>query len=83
MKYETKKKIKRFFKTKWKALLGGAIFLTIGLVVMLVGFSMSGWSIIEWLKSPWAITTFICLIIGLFLWILAFCLKKQADIMNG
>lgn len=82
MKYETKKKLRRFFKSKWKQLLGGAVFLTVGLVVMLVGFYISGWSIVEWLQSPWAITTLIFVIGGIFLWVLAFFFKKQADTLN-
>lgn len=80
MKYETKKKIKKWFKDRWKHVLSGAIFLITGLIVMLIGFHMSGWSIIEWLHSPWAITTFVFLIGGIFIWIMAFFLKKQADI---
>ena len=82
MKYETKKKIKKFFKAKWKWILGRAIFLTAGLVVMLIGFSMSGWSLIRWLQSPFATTTIICVLAGLFFLVLAFVLKKQVELMK-
>ena len=82
MKYETKKKIKKFFKEKWKVLLASGIFLTIGLVVMLVGFSITGWSIIEWLQSPFAVTTLIFVLGGLFFLVFAFLFKKQVEIMK-
>lgn len=82
MKYETKKKIKKFFKEKWKVLLTSGIFLTVGLVVMLIGFSITGWSIIEWLKSPWATTTIICVLAGLFFLLFAFLFKKQVELMK-
>lgn len=80
MKYETKRKIKKFFKERWKFLLGSGIFLSIGLTVMLVGFSVTGWSIIKWLQSPFCTTTIICMLAGAFLLTLAFVLKKQAEI---
>lgn len=79
MKYQTKKKIKKFFKTKWKILLGSGIFLTSGLVVMLVGMAISGWSIIDWLKSRYAITSIAFIIVGAFLLLLAFLIKKQME----
>ena len=82
MNFTTKRKIRKFFQAKWKWLLGSAIFLTIGLVVMLVGFSLSGWSIIAWLKSPWAVTTIIFIVGGLFLLVMAFLLKKQVELLQ-
>lgn len=80
MNYNTKRKIKKWFKAKWKILLGSGIFLTVGLVVMLVGFSVTGWSIIKWLQSPFATTTIIFVLGGVFLLVLAFVLKKQVEI---
>lgn len=82
MNFNTKRKIKKFFKEKWKFLLGSGIFLTIGLVVMLVGFSVTGWSLIKWLRSPFATTTIIFVIIGLFLFTLALVWKKQVEILK-
>ena len=82
MKYNTKRKIKKFFKEKWKFLLGSGIFLTIGLIVMIVGMYITGWNIMKWLKSPWATTTFIFLLGGIFLLTFAFLFKKQMEIMK-
>ena len=82
MKFDTKRKIKKWFKEKWKWVLGSGIFLTAGLVVMLIGFSMSGWSFIKWLQSPFCTTTIVCVLIGAFLLILAFAIKKQVEIFN-
>ena len=82
MEYETKKKIKRFIRDKWKWLLGSGIFLIAGTVIMLVGFSMSGWSIVRWLQSPFAVTTIIFIVGGVFLLIMAFLIKKHIDIMK-
>ena len=82
MDYNTKRKIKKWFKSKWKFLLGSGIFLTVGLVVMLVGFSVTGWSIIKWLQSPFATTTIIFVLGGIFFLVLAFFVKKQAEILK-
>ena len=80
MKYETKRAVKKFLKDKWKWLLGSGIFLIIGTIVMLVGFSVTGWSLIKWLRSPYAVTTIIFVIGGVFLLVMAFLLKKQVEI---
>lgn len=82
MNYEKKRKIKKWFKARWKFLLGSGIFLTVGAVVMLVGFSMTGWSLIKWLQSPFATTTIIFVIGGVFLLSMAFLIKKNADYMK-
>lgn len=82
MNYEKKRKIKKWFKARWKFLLGSGIFLTVGAVVMLVGFSMTGWSLIKWLQSPFATTTIICVLGGAFLLSMAFLIKKNADYMK-
>ena len=82
MKYETKRKALEFLKKKWKWLLGSGIFLTAGIVVMFVGFSISGWSLIKWLQSPFATTTFIFIAGGAFLLVMAFLIKKNIDLMK-
>lgn len=82
MDYNTKRKIQKWFQEKWKWILGSGIFLLAGITVMLIGFSVSGWSIVKWLQSPYAVTTIIFLIIGTFLLIMAFLIKKQHDIMK-
>lgn len=51
-------------KKKLALWLGTGSFLAIGLVALLVGFAMTGWSIIDWLKSDYAITTFVLLGVG-------------------
>ena len=82
MKYDTKRKIKGFLKEKWKWLLGSGIFLITGLTVMLIGFSINGWSLIKWLRSPFALTSLIFIIGGAFLLVMAFLIKKQADLLK-
>jgi hypothetical protein len=82
MNYEKKRKIKKWFKARWKFLLGSGIFLAVGVVVMLVGFSVTGWSIVKWLHSPFATTTIISVIGGVFLLSMAFLIKKNADYMK-
>lgn len=82
MNYEKKRKIKKWFKARWKFLLGSGIFLAVGVVVMLVGFSVTGWSLIKWLQSPFATTTIIFVIGGVFLLSMAFLIKKNADYMK-
>lgn len=82
MKFDTKRKIKKWFKEKWKFLLGSGIFLTIGLAVMLIGFSVTGWSLIEWLHSPWCVTTIIFLLTGITFLTFAFFFKKQLEIFK-
>lgn len=82
MNFNTKRKIQKWFKAKWKFLLGSGIFLTVGLVVMLVGFSVTGWSIIKWLQSPFATTTIIFVLAGAIFLVLAFVIKKQVEILK-
>jgi len=82
MKFETKRKIKKWFKSKWKWILGSGIFLTIGLTVMMIGFSVTGWSLIKWLQSPFATTTIIFVLGGLFFLVMAFVFKKQMEILK-
>ena len=82
MEYSTKRKIQKWFKQRWKMLLGSGIFLLTGGIVMLVGFSVTGWSLIKWLQSPWAMTTIIFVIAGLFIFIMALLIKKQQDLLK-
>ena len=81
MDYYKKERIKDWFRQHWKVLLGTGIFITVALVAMLIGFSMSGWDLIKWFQSVWAERFFICLAIGaiaylVFLYIY-FMLKKR------
>ena len=57
--------MKDFIKKRWGWVLGTGAFLAIGLTTLLIGFSMTGWSIVDWLQSPYAVTFFIIIGIGL------------------
>ena len=59
-----KYKFKQTLKKYWIAFVGTGLFACAGAVFMLVGFQMSGWSIIDWLKSPYAVTALILFIGG-------------------
>lgn len=82
MNYNTKRKIKKFFKEKWKVLVGSGAFLLVGGVVMLIGFSVTGWSIIKWLQSPFAITTLIFVLAGIFVFVIILLLFKNQNLMK-
>ena len=82
MNYNTKRKIKKFFKEKWKVLVGSGAFLLVGGVVMLIGFSVTGWSIMKWLQSPFAITTLIFVLAGVFVFVIALLLFKIHNLMK-
>lgn len=56
-KYRFKKALRKY----WGAFLGTGIFAIAGLVFILVGFQMTGWSLVDWLKSPYAVTAGIML----------------------
>ena len=60
-----KKKLKKAIKEKWIWFVGTGLFLVGGLVALLIGFYMTGWSIIDWLKSPYATTFFVIIGVGL------------------
>lgn len=75
-----KKKIKATLKKKWKWFLGSGVFLTIGIVALLVGFNMTGWSIIDWLKSPYATTFFIIVGIGVLIILVAVITYKRSQL---
>ena len=82
MNYNTKRKIKKFFKERWKVLVGSGAFLLVGGVVMLIGFSVTGWSIMKWLQSPLAITTLIFVLAGIFVFVITLLLFKNQNLMK-
>ena len=82
MNYEKKRKLKKWWKSKWKWMLASGIFLTVGVVVMMIGFSVTGWSIVKWLQSPFAMTTIIFVVCGAFVFTMALLIKKNADYMG-
>lgn len=61
-----KAQIKAFLKKKKGVIIGTGSFLIIGLVLLLVGFSLTGWSFIEWLQTPYALSFFLVLCMGLY-----------------
>lgn len=71
------KKIKKFLKEKWYIAGGSVILLIIAAAVALIGFNMTGWNIIVWLKSPYALTCFILLFIGIIVFICGYLRYKQ------
>lgn len=80
MEYEKKRKLKLWFKARWKFLVGTGSFLLAGLIVMLVGMQVSGWSIIKWLQSRWCVMTIVCVVLGAFVFAMMFVMKKNADL---
>lgn len=65
MKALTKKKFKEQLKKKLPWIIGSGLFLIAGIVLLFVGFSITGWNFIKWLESPYATTTIILLVLGL------------------
>ena len=66
-----------------KELIGTGLFVLVGAIVMLIGFAMTGWSIIEWLKSPWATTFFVVAALGLLLLVLVWWYFKRKSLIGG
>lgn len=62
MNYYQKEQLKEFCKKKWYWFLTTGIFLLITGVITLVGFWITGWDIVAWLHSQWAVTSLISLI---------------------
>ena len=80
MKFETKRKIKKWWKEKKAIVLSTLLFLGIGAAFLLIGFSLTGWSIIDWLKSPYATTFFILAAISIYLIIVVVIRTKQSHL---
>lgn len=74
-----KELIKRFFKQHKAWFLGTGVFLVVGVTILLVGFSVTGWSIVEWLQSPYAVTFFLIMGVGVafFLFTLAIYFRHK------
>ncbi len=64
MKAKKARKIKDFIKSKWTWFLTSGIFLLVGIAAIIVGAFLTGFNLIEWLQTPYALTFFICLGIG-------------------
>jgi len=83
MKAEKKAKVKKWLTEKKKWIITTGIFLLAGGIVMLVGFHMTGFSLIKWLQSPWATTFFIFLISGVLIIGGVWWIFKMKDITKG
>lgn len=82
MKALTKKKLKEQVKKKLPWIIGSGLFLIAGIVLLFVGFAITGWNFIEWLKSDYATTTIILLIVGLASAIILTLVLIQAKILG-
>lgn len=82
MKALTKKKFKEQLKKKLPWIIGSGLFLIAGIVLLFVGFAITGWNFIEWLNGPYATTTIILLIVGLASGIILSLVLIQAKILG-
>lgn len=80
MEFTKKRKLKNWLKERKAYIIGSILFLGIGAVLLLVGFYLTGWSIIDWLKSPYATTFFILATIGIYLIIVVVIRTKQSHL---
>lgn len=83
MDYYKKQRIKEKFRRHKGIIIGTIAFGLAGLVVMLVGFYVGGWNIIQWLTGPLGISFFIMLFFficgtGIILYI--FFVKKDKEL---
>ena len=82
MNFYTKAKFRNFLKEKWSWFLGSGIFLTATAVITIIGFSISGWNIVVWIHSQWAVSTFICLAGLIYFLIMLFVLWKKYEVFK-
>lgn len=83
MKSLTKKKIKALLKKRLGWLIGSGVFLIAGIVLLFVGFSITGWDFVKWLNSPYATTTIILLVLGVASVIILTLVLIQAKMLGG
>lgn len=83
MKSLTKKKIKTLFKKRLGWLIGSGVFLIAGIVLLFVGFSITGWDFVKWLNGPYATTTIILLVLGVASGIILTLVLIQAKMLGG
>lgn len=62
MDYYKKRKIKDTLLKYRPAIIGTGAFILIGGIALIVGFAMSGWSIVKWFEKGYGTTFFILLI---------------------
>lgn len=80
MDYTKKRKLKQKLKDKKAVIISTALFLGLGAILLLVGFALTGWSIVDWLRSPYATTFFILAAIGIYLIIVVIIKMKQSQL---
>jgi len=80
MDFTKKRKFFNWLKEKKAVIISTVLFLGLGATLMLVGFALTGWSIIDWLKSPYATTFFILAAIGIYLIIVVIIRTKQSHL---
>jgi uncharacterized membrane protein len=83
MKSLTKKKIKTLFKKRLGWLIGSGVFLIAGIVLLFVGFSITGWDFMKWINGPYATTTIILLVLGVASGIILTLVLIQAKMLGG
>lgn len=83
MKALNKKKIKTFLKGKLGWIIGSGIFLLSGIILLFVGFGLSGWNFLVWIKSEYATTTIILLVLGVASGIILTLLLIQVKLLGG
>jgi uncharacterized membrane protein len=83
MKSLTKKKIKTLFKKRLGWLIGSGVFLIAGIVLLFVGFSITGWDFMKWINGPYATTTIILLVLGVASVIILTLVLIQAKMLGG
>lgn len=66
MDYYKKRKIKETLKKYKAVIIGTSAFALTGLIVMLVGFGISGWSFVKWWNKGYGPTCVIMFVLGAF-----------------
>lgn len=83
MKSLTKKKIKTLLKKRLGWLIGSGVFLIAGIVLLFVGFSITGWDFVKWINGPYATTTLILLILGIACIVILTLVFIQVKMLGG
>jgi len=82
MNFYQKKKVRDFFKKSWGFFVGSGAFLLIASIIAIVGFSITGWSIVKWIQSPYAVTTAVFVVLGALIIAFIYVLWKRHNILK-